>query len=349
MTMDERSIDNIEAGQPWEVCRFQPGDAEGVVRLFRLGYGEGYPIRTYMEPAMLIRENEALRVISSVAKTPRGDVVGHTSLYNSAPHAGVYESGAALIHPAYRGSFKLYPKLILHSLELSKTLPEVEAVFGEMVCSHTTSQKMSTKSGSVFTALEPDLMPAEAYETEGKVTGRVAAVLSFKIYRQAPQQVYLPRSYAGELPFFYEGVDQDRRFAVSETGSPAGSISDITHQVFDFARVARIAVRSVGSDFSESLKTLEKALREKGILVYQVWLNLADQSNGEGVDILRKDGYFLGGVLPLWFGTDGLLMQKILKAPDWEGIRLHAERSERILEKVKADWERSIQDQSVDC
>jgi hypothetical protein len=196
--------------------------------------------------------------------------------------------------------------------------------------------------------MEADLMPAEAYETDGTVTGRVATLLSFKIFRQRHQQVFPPRAYSKELPFFYEDLGRDRCFVVSETEQPADSASDITHQVFDFAQVARIAVRSVGRDFSEKLISLEKELTEIGVIVFQVWLNLADPGNGGAVNILRKRGYFLGGVLPCWFETDGLLMQKVRKRPDWEGILTASDRSAAIVKKVKADWERSLQEAADD-
>ncbi len=344
MTDKKESFENIEPGQPWEVLRFQPEDAEGVARLFKAGYGEGYPVRTYIEPLLLIQENEALRVISSVAKTPKGEIIGHSSIYNSAPHSGVYESGSTLIHPDYRGRIKLFPKLMAHSLDLAKTIPQVEVVFGEPVCNHTTMQKFGIKLGYIPTALEADLMPAEAYEKEKDVTGRVATTLAFMIYHQLSHKVYLPEAYAKVLPFFYRGVDQEREFIVSDEEVPSPETSDINHQIFEYAQVARIAARSVGYDFSERMKSLETMLGDKGIIVYQVWLNLADRKNSHGVDILRKMGYFLGGVLPHWFGTDGLLMQKILKTPDWQGIHVYGERSEGILERVHADWERSVKE-----
>lgn len=111
MSVDQNMTDDIEAGQPWEVYRFEPRDAEGVVRLFHSIYGAGYPVRTYVEPQLLIEENAAHRIISSVAKTPDGDIVGHNALFNSAPHSGTYESGAGLVHAAYRGGKGISPGL----------------------------------------------------------------------------------------------------------------------------------------------------------------------------------------------------------------------------------------------
>jgi hypothetical protein len=83
---------------------------------------------------------------------------------------------------------------------------------------------------------------------------------------------------------------------------------------------------------------------EKGVVVLQVWLKLSWPWIGHAVNILRKRGFFLGGILPRWFDVDGMLMQKIIGQPNWEGIQLHSDRAKKILEIVKADWQRINKD-----
>ena len=68
----------IEPGQSYIFDLFRPEDAEGVVHLFKTVYGEEYPIKTFIDPKLLIEENAAGRTISSVARTPKGEIVGHT-------------------------------------------------------------------------------------------------------------------------------------------------------------------------------------------------------------------------------------------------------------------------------
>ncbi|MBN1106361.1 MAG: hypothetical protein JXL84_23345 [Deltaproteobacteria bacterium] len=341
MNRDASDADDIEPGQDWEVDLFRPEDAEGVVRIFRSVYGAGYPVRTYVESRRLIEENAARRTLSSVARTPRGDIVGHNALFNSACHPGTYESGAGAVHAAYRGGKGIFTRMVDHGLEAAKTFPWVNTVFCEPVCNHVYSQKLTEKAGFVPRALEVDLMPAEAYVKEESAAGRVAAFLCFRTYRPRPHAVHLPAAYRDVFRFLYEGLDDDREFRVSEQGIPAGTASDIRPRVFDFARVARVAVHEVGEDFAAGLEGLEKDLRGKGVLVIQIWLNLACAWVGQAVEILRERGYFLGGALPRWFDDDGLLMQKILKRPDWEGINLYGDRAAEILRLVRADWERS--------
>jgi hypothetical protein len=344
MTLDSTAATSIQSGQPWTVDRFQPADAEGVTRLFLSVYGSGYPIKTYLKPNLLIRENAARRTISSVARTPRGDIVGHNALFNSAPHPGTYESGAGLVHAVYRGGKGIFSQLVSHGLELAAGIPEVEVVFGEPVCNHPYTQKMCVKQGFTSRALEVDLMPAAAYAQEASAGRRVSAFLDFMTLRQNPHRVHLPARYTKELTFFYEGMHDQRDFLTARCPVPAASVTDMRAEVFDFAGVARIAVHATGRNFSERLDTLERELTAKGVIVVQIWLNLGEPWVGEAVETLCASGYFLGGVLPGWFFTDGLLMQKIRQPPDWDNITAHTNRYRQILASVRADWQRSIKE-----
>ncbi len=328
----------IQPGQKWEVRSFRPEDAEGVARLFRSVYGDGYPVRTYLEPELLIRENEARRTISSVAVTQGGDVVGHNALYNSAPYPGTYESGAGLVHMTYRRSGGMFVKMVSHGLDLAGKLPEVETVFGEPVCNHVISQKLCYKFKLITLALEVDLMPAEAYEKEESATGRVAAFLDFKTYKSKPHTVYLPESYEQDLRFLYQEFDDERVLIFAGASSLFDTSSDIRPEVFDYAAVARIAIHSAGTDFETRMQELNTKLSEDGVLVNQVWLKADKPWIAPAVEILRQQGYFLGGVLPRWFDTDGLLMQKTDKEPDWDAIRTFPGRHNSVFNLVNADW-----------
>ena len=341
MSSDPVKEGNIEPGQAWKVDIFRPEDAEGVARLFRDVYGEGYPVRTYLEPQRLIQENAARSTISSVARTARGEVVGHNALFNSAAHPGTYESGAGAVHAAYRGGKGIFTKMVEHGLEVAKTLSCVNSVFCEPVCNHVFSQKLTGKAGFILRALEVDLISAAAHEKEGKVSGRVSAFLCFRTFQPRPHTVYLPTAYRDVLDFFYERLDDSRDFRISKARLPAKIVSKIRPQIFESAGVARIAVDDAGADFTARMEELENELKKRGIEVIQIWLDLSSAWVGDAVEALRGKGYFIGGALPRWFDNDGLLMQKILGKPNWEGICLYGDRAAEILKIVRADWERS--------
>ena len=341
MTESNTNAQDIEPGQSWEVDLFRPEDAPGVTRLFRLVYGQGYPIRTFIEPERLIEENAAGRTISSVARTSGGDIVGHNAIFNSAPFRKTYESGAGLVHPAYRGGAGIFTKMAAHGQEVAAVKFGVETIFGESVCNHVFSQKMCASLGWKTRAMEVDLMPAAAYAQEASASGRVSTLLDFKTLIPKPHTVYVPASYEEQLKFVYEGLDDHRDFVLSDQSPPTDVATRIDGQIFEFAQVARLAVMDAGHDFAEAFERRETAARELDILVIQVWLNLSQPWVGHAVDVLRERGYFMGGVLPRWLDQDGFLMQKIFGPPSWDGIVLQFDHAKKLMDLVHTDWLRT--------
>ncbi len=331
----------IEPGQKWQVDHFKPEDAEGVTSLFRSVYGDNYPIRAYIDPELLKTENAAGRIISSVAKTPNGDIVGHNALYQSAPYKKIYESGAGVVHADYRGGHGIFTDMVAHGIEVGKQQFGVELVYGEAVCNHIFTQKLGHKIGFVTRAIEVDLMPAAAYSQEKSAKGRVSTTLNFKTLKAHSHTIYLPPLYEQQLRFIYNTLDDQRTFILANQSLPKSVKTQLKTEVFSFANVARIAVMENGSDFAETLKEEEQRLLKKGVEIFQVWLNLASPDVGTATAILKQSGYFLGGILPRWFDTDGLLMQKIKGKPNWEEMQIHFDDDRKIVEMVRADWQLS--------
>lgn len=332
-------LPSIAPDQEWTVDLFTPEDAPGVAALFQSIYGNGYPVKTYLTPDLLITENLAGRVISSVAKTSKGDIVGHNALFNSAPFKKIFETGAGLVHADYRGGHGIFSKMVAHGIIVGREQFKVELVYGESVCNHPFSQKMCHSQGFVTRAVEVDLMPAAAYTKEASARGRVSTLLDFKTLKSCPCTVYVPKIYETLFPLFYEEMDDERRYMVSDQSLSQKTATQVSTQTFDFVQVARIAVPELGGDFETRLKKEETFLINAGIRVIQVWLPSGNPSVGQAVDCLRARGYFLGGVLPRWFDSDGLLMEKVLDDPDWSSMILSFDRSQKLVGHIKQDWE----------
>jgi N-acetylglutamate synthase-like GNAT family acetyltransferase len=340
MTLNGRY--KIEDGQEFAVDMFRREDAEGISHLFRAVYGEGYPVKLVYNPTGLIEAFDKRENMPAVARTGKGDIVGYCALYRSAPNAELYELGQALVLPSYR-STGIISKLCLFLYETAAK-QRMDAVFGEAVCNHVYTQK--TAAGLLGddseTAIEIDLMPEEAYVAEKSSSGRVAAMLMFGIFSHNPQTIYIPKAYKDPLDYILSAKNirlaDKHTFRESSGDAPANVKTVFRTQFFDFANVARITFSEAGGDFETIFEKIEEDMPHHCIVVIQVWLKLATPWIGSIVDTLRGKGFFLGGVLPRWFGDDGLLMQKVIGSPNWEGIELHSVRANNILKLIKADW-----------
>lgn len=323
------------------VGRLDQEKAAVVGDLFRAVYGEEYPAAYVYDPDKLWAENQTGDTYSVLAFTEDGEAVGHLAIFRSAPSPKVYELGQLLVLPRYRGS-GIGDKLTEYVTEVLIKEVEVDAVFCESVCHYAFSQKIVASRGYVDTALEVGLMPAQAYKKEQSSTGRVTCLLQFKEENLRSQRVYLPGCYQSELMFCYEGLStrklQEAVFSLPEKGETVGR-----EKVFALAGVARIAVETIGADFPAYVLKLEKLAREKKIQAMQIYLPLHEPTVGGAVAILQEKGFFLGGILPYWFGGDGLLMQKLWNTnPAFAECQLYTVKAGKIRTLIQADWEKSM-------
>lgn len=327
------------ADRSFHVDTFRPNDAEGVARLFAEVYGDGYPVKIVYDPGKLITAFENHENIPAVARTPENEIVGYSALYRSAPNKHLYEIGQAMVRPDYRNT-AISGLLFRGIIRIAKTFTDIDAFFAEAVCSHLFVQRAGVMFKTIETAIEIDLMPAEAYEQQENVSGRVSTLNVFRTFTPKPQTIYVPAVYGDYLRYIYADFDDSRTFAPAGGEIPQGRQTEIDTQIFDFARVARVAMHETGLDFTKRFDREEKEACEKGAIVLQVWLKLSWPWIDKITDALRSKGYFFGGALPHWFGEDGLLMQKILEEPNWKEINLYTEKANKILEFVKNDFMR---------
>lgn len=317
---------------------FKPEDAEGVARLFTEIYGDGYPAKIVYHPDQLIAAFGRHENIPIVVRTPQGRIIGYSAFFRPAPDRGVYEKGNGAVASDFRNAGVM--KMIFEYVrEVLPTIQEMTVFFGEPVCNHIYIQKAAAAVlPFVETALEIDLMPSDAYEKEKSASGRVSTLLMFITRVPRPHTVHVPPEYADHFRYIYAGLDDKRVLSPSMRDLPPLKETRIETSTFDFAQVARVAIHVAGTDFGEVFQEEERRVLEQNIKVVQVWLKLSWPWIGRVTGWLRQKGYFFGGILPQWFGEDGLLMQKIFLRPNWEGIHLASERGRRILQMVQADW-----------
>lgn len=331
----------VPLGLKFTVNRFKPVDAWGVVQCCYSIYGGGYPVNTYYVPRQLIEQTRNGNIHGVVARTAGGKVVGFGALYRSTPpFSGIYEAGQYIVRKEYRNSRAAFE--IDHFVQ--NRLPGevgVDAYFGEAVCRHVIVQKMGVRAGAIETGIELDLMPEEAYETEVGQTGRVAALLMFKVLKDRPHKICVPEAYMEVIGGCVRDMGLSRSLKSVGEGSGAAGESHSVQQYFEEAAVARLSLTKAGVDNGRVLGDFESTASRKGCKVRQVFLNIGDPATGDVFRALLSNGYFFGGYLPRWFDTDGLLLQKLTEAPNLEAINLYSERAKGLLEFTLKDLERA--------
>ena len=335
----EAAMEPLPPNQAYAIDRMRPEDAPGVVRLFYTVYGDKYPVVDYFVPEQLTALNRRDAVLTLVARLPDGAIAGTGAFYRSSPpNPAVYEQGQLLVAREYRqGSIAF--RMLKRLDELSHTMTRAQAFFGEAVCTHLVTQKTAVHQCHAVSGLELSLMPSGAYEKEG-ASGRVSCLLHFRVDRDQAQSLFLPESYRPVLTHILAGfhLDRDIRYAAEDV--PSASRTVLTSRVFDFARVERVQVTTIGRDFARHVAQMVKRAVEQGLAVIQAYVSAGEPGVAFATEALNRHGFIFGGFTPLWFGADALLFQWLAEEPDFAAINLYTDQARILLGHIEADWQR---------
>ena len=109
---------------------------------------------------------------------------------------------------------------------------------------------------------------------------------------------------------------------------------------YEAAGAWRVSVSAIGGGWASTLDELLSEAARRNVISLQVVLSASLPYTGAAVEMMRQRGFFLGGVFPRWFGSDGILMQKVLgKEPDYDGIKLYTAVARDLLAFIREDRE----------
>lgn len=324
----------IAPGQDVAIELFRPEDALGVALAYYETYGDAFPLEHVYDPAEIVRRNVTEDQYTVVDRTPRGEIVGLFGMFRHAPNPGVYEAGQLMVIKSYRNRHLSteFSKMALENLPERLRIP---VVFFEAVSNHTVSQHIVLPMGVAFTGLEVECMPPAARARKDDASHNVSLFLMFKAFEKTSCDVYLPEPYRMFCETMYAELALPR---VCSSGGELAGETRASEFFFQETGLLRLTVTRLGRDFGEVVSRAEAKADERGIM--QVFLNLGDVAAPHAVEMLRDRGYFLGGLLPFWFGADGLLMQKICREPDWDAIQGAGPKAAAIRDRVREDFER---------
>lgn len=322
---------SVAPGQKVIVDGFRPEDAEGIARIYHAIYGDTFPIDYVYDPERIREANQTRDLYHVVGRTESGDVVGVMALFRSAPGAGILESGGLMILPEYRQGLLLF-RLYDMNQKLARSLPWLNAEYSQMVTDIETPQKMSNRFGARGLALELEAMGPRP----GGDGRRVSFVDEFIVLRDVPQDVHLPERYAGLLRGQYASFGLERRFLPGR--EPAGC-TRLERGELAWADLVKILVAEIGADFDQALcGALREADQGNTSRVVQLLLPLTAPGLPRAVELARAQGFWLGGLLPLWTDADVLLMQKLPARPDFDAVYLLTDEAQALMGHVRADF-----------
>ncbi len=232
-------------------------------------------------------------------------------------------------------SGRISSEIARHILEVLPQSLGLPVIFTEAVCNHTVFQRLSHDHGHQATGLELECMPATAYSRERAGSRNVSLLLTFDVRNDRSHAVYLPEAHGDVISDLYGRLGLDRR--IGKGNDPTG-LTDFNAFLLPQANFARITVQTAGMDFQDVVAKAESNAGPGGLV--QMYMNLGDRATPRAISQLREHGYLFGGLLPLWFGTDGLIMQKLPQPPAWAEVSLHDPAAKALAAYIRQDHER---------
>lgn len=326
----------------FRITAVDASNAHLVGDVFRSIYGEDYPVRDVYRPDVLLKEIEAGRLMCSLVLGPDGAAAGYASMFRTAPNPRIWEAGNMIVSPGHTGA-DIAEQITLHYADFIRdVLSRADGIYGEAVCSHYYTQVAMNKFGMVDCGIELDQLDGTSFK-DGKSnragSARISCVFNFLEHDGLPDPQYVPARYEEIIGRITVQLHR-RTLCPSGEGLPADGSTGLEDRYHAPARTWKVAVRAIGADWPAAVDAILHKAEGRGVISLQVTLNMACPHIGAAVDVLRGKGFFFGGVAPRWFGTDGLLMQRISGSEtEYDDVKLYTPVARELLGFIKADRE----------
>jgi GNAT superfamily N-acetyltransferase len=237
-----------------------------------------------------------------------GRVIGHSALM-PLPGVSSAETGAAVVHSAYRG-LGVFGRLSEHTLDAAIERG-LASVFGDAVTIHPFSQRAERSNGYYETALQLGMVPAQTtmrgFGGEGP-RKRTATLRSYRPFDEQPRRVALPAFYRELLETVYVNVG----LPIEARTQPAPFEGEALNFEVDEPRsLGFLRVRRWEGEAGSALKGALRHLRSQHVDVAYADVDLMGVADvNEATAELNELGFFAAGlVLHGLDGHDSLRLQ----------------------------------------
>lgn len=342
-------------------CRVRcpsPSDAQRLPALFHRVYGAHYPNPVYYQPDALLSAIAAGDMASLVAVAPDGTIACHLALFRPAPGPGLFELGAGLTHPNWRGQGLM---ALLTRMLLDDVAPMLgaETLMSEAVATHVITQDLQRREAFTVTALAPDLMPARPdrvgapvplvapgdsgdtanHATDGPAP-RVTTVLAFRPRTRQRADVFVPPALTDMLAPLLTAYPAPRLPTCPCRGLPSAAVGTRA-QVTPMAGagLTRWAITAAGADFAAWVDAHMHQAQAADQAVIQAFVSLTDPAVAAATDLLTARGFYCCGWAPAWLGSDAVVMQWSRDRPDFSAISVLEGAAQTLLAQVRAGYD----------
>jgi len=286
----------------YSIRLLEPRDAVEVARCAYRAYGYSYPNPHIFFPDRVVDLNARGSLVSALAVTPGGDIMGHAALEVPSGEAGApVEIGMAFVKPAYRGQGCLHD-LTTFLLDEARQRG-FGGVYVQSVTTHPASQKAARSVGfrecGLFVGAYPETMNFK--KLGGEAGQRLSLVLAFLPLVAFPAEtLHCPLRHRRMLERLFSELDMHPRMVFPRGLHPELSPGqgEMRVSVTEATAAAEINLVVLGMETKAAVRAVVRQLCRKRIEFISLRLPLRDPATPFLCDALEEEGFFFAGVLP---------------------------------------------------
>lgn len=329
----EQHPENIPA---YQIRRMLPHEAVEVSKCAYMSYGYTYSNEHVYYPERLRQLNEEGKMVSLVAVSDSGEIIGHVALIFDDSDPLVPVSDDAFVKPQYRGSGCLN--------DLGRALigwavdNDILGSYALAVTSHPYSQKVASKWGYNDTAIFISIDTPFAFKAIKEEAGQRESESLLFVYFRPPQDVkiYAPCHHAGMITQIYQhqGVQATILSPASDLQLP--DQEPIIEVKYDPCIIAYIKVKQYGRNVTGEVSRILKGLCIQRTETIYLYLPLSSPYTCLLTHEFETLGFFFAGIIPGSEGRNLLILQYLNnQVIDYSQICINSAIGQKVLDYIK--------------
>jgi len=315
MREDETRPEKKDDGPPekidYAVRLMNPSEAVEVSKCAYMSYGYTYAHENIYFPDRIRELNKAEEMISLVAVTGDGEIMGHIALLMDEYDHSSAEGGVAFVNPKFRGQGIL--KRLLDEMKAEGGRRDLTGIYGFPTTTHPYSQKGVLKLGMNDCALQVSKLPPAQYKGDitTEIMQRRSNLYSFcYINKPADSTYYIPAQHRDMIEKIYKnlGVAPNLVAAPEDGAAPLDGSARINVSTDNYM-CAKIEIPAQGADVVSEVGRIIKRLCAERMETLYLYLDLSDRMTAVMTAEFENLGFFFSGIIPGATGKDRLLLQ----------------------------------------
>jgi serine/threonine-protein kinase RsbW len=339
----------------YEYRLMEQGDATDIARCVYRTYGYTYPAEYVYFPERVAAMNRSGEMISAVAVTESGEVIGHCALSGQAG-APLMEVSQAVVAPAHRGRgiLRELVDLLMHQAHERR----LAGLFIQTVTLHPVSQRVSLRYGfgesAVFLAYAPRQIRVSQF-ADRELAQRETIVYGFQSLHEEPASlVFPPTHHRWMIGRIYNNLGLARVFArpkeptmETDASSPEDERPhfNLSSESVSALGIGVITVAEYGPGIEQEVKARLRDLCHEETAVVYLDLPLGDGETARLCGQFEELGFFFSGVLPGPAGEAGpegshsndVLRLQYLNGPriDYDLLQIYSDFGKELVQYVR--------------